>query len=158
MDYIFYQVAAVNGFDQFGHYLRAGLIVNLCSTYATSAGVGLLGELQRRHHVRELATRARASSISSRPAPRRWRGNVARGHRAKPREAEVQRRRQAGDRPAEDRPARPARPDPLAGHQAEGDEDRRPEPQVASPLGGPAATQAPDPRQGLLDYLLGSGS
>jgi hypothetical protein len=35
MDYIFYQVAAVNGFDSFGHYLRAGLIVNQCSTYAT---------------------------------------------------------------------------------------------------------------------------
>jgi phospholipid/cholesterol/gamma-HCH transport system substrate-binding protein len=33
MDYIFYQVAAVNGFDSFGHYLRAGLIVNQCSSY-----------------------------------------------------------------------------------------------------------------------------
>ncbi|MEO6496865.1 MAG: MlaD family protein [Solirubrobacteraceae bacterium] len=37
MDYLFYQVAAINGFDQFGHYLRASLIVNLCSTYATTA-------------------------------------------------------------------------------------------------------------------------
>jgi phospholipid/cholesterol/gamma-HCH transport system substrate-binding protein len=36
-DYIFYQVAAVNGFDSIGHYLRAGLIVNQCSTYATVA-------------------------------------------------------------------------------------------------------------------------
>ncbi|MFL5843947.1 MAG: MlaD family protein [Solirubrobacteraceae bacterium] len=35
MDYLFYQVAAINGFDQFGHYLRAGLILNLCTTYAT---------------------------------------------------------------------------------------------------------------------------
>jgi virulence factor Mce-like protein len=34
MDYIFYQVAAVNGFDAVGHYLRAGLIVNQCATYA----------------------------------------------------------------------------------------------------------------------------
>jgi phospholipid/cholesterol/gamma-HCH transport system substrate-binding protein len=34
MDYIFYQVAAINGFDAFGHYLRAGLIVNTCSTYS----------------------------------------------------------------------------------------------------------------------------
>jgi phospholipid/cholesterol/gamma-HCH transport system substrate-binding protein len=34
MDYIFYQVSAINGFDQFGHYLRAGLIVNTCSTYS----------------------------------------------------------------------------------------------------------------------------
>ena len=34
MDYIFYQVAAVNGFDAVGHYLRAGLMVNQCATYA----------------------------------------------------------------------------------------------------------------------------
>jgi phospholipid/cholesterol/gamma-HCH transport system substrate-binding protein len=34
MDYIFYQVAAINGFDSLGHYLRAALIVNQCVTYA----------------------------------------------------------------------------------------------------------------------------
>ena len=34
MDYLFYQVAAINGFDAYGHYLRAGLIVNTCSTYS----------------------------------------------------------------------------------------------------------------------------
>jgi phospholipid/cholesterol/gamma-HCH transport system substrate-binding protein len=33
MDFVFYQVAAINGFDAFGHYLRAGLIVNQCSVY-----------------------------------------------------------------------------------------------------------------------------
>ncbi|MCW2991817.1 MAG: hypothetical protein JWM73_2411 [Solirubrobacterales bacterium] len=37
MDYLFYQVSAINGFDQFGHYLRASLILNLCTTYATQA-------------------------------------------------------------------------------------------------------------------------
>jgi virulence factor Mce-like protein len=36
LDYLFYQVAAINGYDSFGHYLRASLIVNLCSTYATA--------------------------------------------------------------------------------------------------------------------------
>jgi phospholipid/cholesterol/gamma-HCH transport system substrate-binding protein len=35
LDYAFYQVAAINGFDSIGHYLRARLIVNTCSTYAT---------------------------------------------------------------------------------------------------------------------------
>ena len=34
MDYIFYQVAAINGYDAVGHYLRAELIVNQCATYA----------------------------------------------------------------------------------------------------------------------------
>jgi hypothetical protein len=36
MDYTFYQVSAINGFDSIGHYLRAGLIVNQCSNYATT--------------------------------------------------------------------------------------------------------------------------
>jgi virulence factor Mce-like protein len=40
MDYVFFQVAAVNGFDSIGHYLRAGLIVNLCSSYAVAPVTG----------------------------------------------------------------------------------------------------------------------
>jgi ABC-type transporter Mla subunit MlaD len=35
MDYIFFQVTAINGFDGVSHYLRAGLQANLCSAYAT---------------------------------------------------------------------------------------------------------------------------
>jgi ABC-type transporter Mla subunit MlaD len=37
MDYLFYQVAAINGFDSVGHYLRAALIVNTCSQYTVSS-------------------------------------------------------------------------------------------------------------------------
>ena len=40
MDYIFYQVAAINGFDQFGHFLRAGLLLNTCTTYSTTPQPG----------------------------------------------------------------------------------------------------------------------
>jgi ABC-type transporter Mla subunit MlaD len=40
MDYAFFQVAAINGFDSIGHYLRAGLIVNLCSSYAVAPVTG----------------------------------------------------------------------------------------------------------------------
>src|SRR4051812_9159902 len=40
MDYLFFQMTAINGFDSVGHYLRAGLIVNLCSTYATPETAG----------------------------------------------------------------------------------------------------------------------
>jgi phospholipid/cholesterol/gamma-HCH transport system substrate-binding protein len=35
MDYIFFQVTAINGFDGVSHYLRAGLSANLCSSYST---------------------------------------------------------------------------------------------------------------------------
>jgi virulence factor Mce-like protein len=37
VDYLFFQMLAINGFDGIGHYLRAGLSVNLCSTYAATA-------------------------------------------------------------------------------------------------------------------------
>ena len=40
MDYVFYQAAAINGFDALGHYLRAELIVNQCSTYAIAPVAG----------------------------------------------------------------------------------------------------------------------
>ena len=40
MDYLFFQMTAINGFDSIGHYLRAGLIVNLCSTYAIAQTAG----------------------------------------------------------------------------------------------------------------------
>lgn len=39
-DYLFFQTLAVNGFDGIGHYLRAGLIVNLCSLYAVQPATG----------------------------------------------------------------------------------------------------------------------
>lgn len=35
MDFLFFQMMAVNGFDGVSHYLRAGLITNLCSAYST---------------------------------------------------------------------------------------------------------------------------
>jgi ABC-type transporter Mla subunit MlaD len=34
MDFLFYTVSSTNGFDAYGHYLRAGLILNTCSTYS----------------------------------------------------------------------------------------------------------------------------
>ena len=41
MDYIFFQVTAINGFDSLSHYLRAGLIASTsCSFYATSVAFG----------------------------------------------------------------------------------------------------------------------
>jgi hypothetical protein len=40
MDYIFFQMTAVNGFDGVSHYLRASLLTNLCSTYATAPAIG----------------------------------------------------------------------------------------------------------------------
>jgi ABC-type transporter Mla subunit MlaD len=40
LDYLFFQMTAVNGYDSIGHYLRAALIANLCTTYAVSPAAG----------------------------------------------------------------------------------------------------------------------
>ena len=36
MDFLLYSTTAVNGFDTYGHYLRARLLVNTCSTYTVN--------------------------------------------------------------------------------------------------------------------------
>jgi ABC-type transporter Mla subunit MlaD len=36
MNYIFFQMTAINGFDEISHYLRAALLVNTCSGYSTT--------------------------------------------------------------------------------------------------------------------------
>jgi hypothetical protein len=40
MDYLFFQMTSINGFDSAGHYLRAGLLLNTCSTYAVEKTIG----------------------------------------------------------------------------------------------------------------------
>src|SRR4051794_4936476 len=40
MNYVFFQMTAINGFDEISHYLRASLLVNVCSTYVTTETPG----------------------------------------------------------------------------------------------------------------------
>ena len=78
LDYIFYQVAAVNGFDKFGHYLRARLILNTCSRYYTTPVDGCSSRSPRRPPSR----RARAPRRPATPTrscaarPRRCRART----------------------------------------------------------------------------------
>src|SRR5687768_15958747 len=75
MDYIFFQVTAINGFDSLSHYLRAGLIAAAsCTQYATTVAFGCestFGEAQ----VSGAGATAEARSgriearIADRPAP-----------------------------------------------------------------------------------------
>jgi ABC-type transporter Mla subunit MlaD len=69
MDYLYYQVAAINGFDSFAHYLRAGLIVNLCSTYSTTVTSGC--EATFPHTASSRAARAGGGPTSDDPALQR---------------------------------------------------------------------------------------
>jgi phospholipid/cholesterol/gamma-HCH transport system substrate-binding protein len=56
MDYLFFQMAAINGFDQSGHYLRAGLLINTCSTYAIEPFQGCLAKFQKQASTRSAAS------------------------------------------------------------------------------------------------------
>jgi phospholipid/cholesterol/gamma-HCH transport system substrate-binding protein len=164
MDYIFYQVAAINGFDQFGHYLRAALIVNLCTTYATNPTSGCSANFQRASGAsarlsaaqrRELIANAAALG-GNRPAAATTRGAV----RARP-------RRRASGRAM----AIPPIHLPGALERVLSGVSTGPAPARAPARGGPAAAPGPtaaappapgstpsDPRAGLLDYLLGPTS
>jgi ABC-type transporter Mla subunit MlaD len=76
MDYIFFQVTAINGFDSLSHYLRAGLIASTsCSFYATEVAFGCeatFGEAE----VSGASARKRAK-IASRIPDDENRGRVA---------------------------------------------------------------------------------
>jgi phospholipid/cholesterol/gamma-HCH transport system substrate-binding protein len=71
MDYLFYQAAAVNGFDALGHYLRAGLIINQCSTYAVDPVAGCSANFRRSASasITSAATPAGSSAQTRRTAP-----------------------------------------------------------------------------------------
>jgi ABC-type transporter Mla subunit MlaD len=56
MDYLFYQVAAINGFDSYGHYLRAQLIVNTCTTYAIRQNPSCTANFQSGASARSAST------------------------------------------------------------------------------------------------------
>jgi virulence factor Mce-like protein len=69
MDYIFFQVTSINGFDSFGHYLRAALIVNLCSTYAVRPAPGCSSNFPKKAGA--AAAGAQSSASADDPALQR---------------------------------------------------------------------------------------
>ncbi len=126
MDYIFYQVAAINGFDAFGHYLRAGLIVNTCSTYSIRPIPGCSANF-----APAVVVRLGGVGAAARPGAAAHRRGAARGAR----------RVQEGPRPRTASAASRSRARPR----------RRRAPVVKAPQPAPSDGQA-DP---LLDYLFG---
>jgi phospholipid/cholesterol/gamma-HCH transport system substrate-binding protein len=140
MDYIFYQVAAINGFDSFGHYLRAGLIVNQCANYAVQPSFGCSANFPK-------TASATAASASASDAPRdpvlqrtaqvlAEALGLSKPKTAKPktRKARTRKRRTTSKRPL-----------PAAAPQA----TPTPAPTPAPQQGSPSQTDT------LLDYLFG---
>jgi phospholipid/cholesterol/gamma-HCH transport system substrate-binding protein len=64
MDYIFFQAAGINGYDTFGHYLRAALLVNQCSNYAVAPVAGCAAKFIQTSSTSAVAA-ARASGDPS---------------------------------------------------------------------------------------------
>jgi phospholipid/cholesterol/gamma-HCH transport system substrate-binding protein len=156
MDYIFYQVAAVNGFDQYGHYLRAGLIVNLCSTYATSPAPGCSSNFVDSASATSRLSASQVDELKANAAALFGNRPVVTGSRTAA--ATPESRAKPIGLPKIALPGRLGQILSQGTTNTEGAKTAAPKTQVQSPLGAPTASQAPDPRQGLLDYLLGSGS
>ena len=145
LDYIFLQVAAINGYDSFGHYLRAALLVNTCSTYTTTPVPGCLSKFGGS------GSAANASSYSGKPRDpflQRMRRVLA-GEKVEDvigeDEARRNRRTLAKLRERVQEAARQGAPAPA----------QQPAP-TAAPQDAPAAPAPPsDPTDALLGYLFG---
>jgi phospholipid/cholesterol/gamma-HCH transport system substrate-binding protein len=167
MDYIFFQAAAVNGFDSFGHYLRAGLIVNQCSTYATepvggcsanfrSATASAAGADSMPRDAMLAATMRALRGLDPRKPQKGSRGRGKRGRGELGRNGD--RRRGGGSR--REQPSAGAAPGAEA-TPAPGQPQPAPAPVAPGAEPAPSATPAPpadggdDPGVPLLDYLFG---
>ena len=178
MDYIFYQVAAINGFDGVGHYLRAELKVNQCATYSirpisgcsanfpsasasSSSAVATAAQatasddpvLQR---TAEALQRALGIAVEKAKAQQKKDSKKKHHKKAAAKKTKKSKPKKAGKPSATATPgatAAPGAPVPTA------------VPGVATPAapttGTPAQTATPtpttDPSQALLDYLFGKG-
>jgi ABC-type transporter Mla subunit MlaD len=171
LDYAFFQVAAINGFDSLGHYLRAALLVNLCSSYATepvagcsanfpktsgsSAASAAGGDPILARTAAVLAGRRPAEVLAAEAAARQRAREARRRGRARPKRAHA--------RPRANETARHTRTHQQSGPRAPvrlpsvalpgGPPPSRPQPAAPAPGGG---QPPPNPAQGLFNYLLGN--
>jgi virulence factor Mce-like protein len=153
LDFLYYQGTAVNGFDQFGHYLRAGLIVNTCSQYTNEPQPGCSARFgSGENRVNE----ARAARATMNPA------NIRRAFRAnapvKDAEGAKARSAQASKGPAPMKMPDAVLPGEDRAPQAQDPQAQQPAAAVpaaaAAALGGQAPATGTSPAQeGLLDYL-----
>jgi hypothetical protein len=169
LDYIFFQVAAINGFDSVGHYLRAGLLVNACSQYAISSSADCSANFQDQGTDSGSASGASASaSAAATPA------TTVKGYADTRRSPDLRRLdaslhgldpdtavpQGAAAQQSAPQPAQPAAP--AAAGQPAAPMHATPAPTAtAQPAAvrAPASADAPaaDPATGaLLDYLIGS--
>ncbi|MEA2313022.1 MAG: hypothetical protein QOE28_2990 [Solirubrobacteraceae bacterium] len=147
LDYAFYQVAAVNGFDSFGHYLRAGLIVNQCSVYSIDPTPGCSANFDTASATSASAATAEPRDPVLRATADAIAAALAGKAPAKQDKAKSVRLR-ATPTPAPQRSAATAAPRPSATVAPAAPSA------TATPVPGPAVTPVGGD-QALLDYLFG---
>jgi hypothetical protein len=137
MDYIFFQVAGINGFDSFGHYLRAALLVNQCTNYVVEPVGGCSSNFLHSSATSALAA-AEAGGDPTLVDTARALAGLPPVTKDKPKKKRRHRRDANATAPtAEANPT--ATPTPAAG---------------ATPTPAPAASEQ-DKTDTLLDYLFG---
>jgi len=159
MDFLFYQVAAINGFDSYGHYLRAQLIVNTCTTYRVQADPACTANFVKGSSARASTAAGRDDAIRSPRLVRQDR--VANGESV----ASVLGSTKASARKHRRHASKSS--DPIAlppallpgGGSDSGSATGAPVAAAPSGAAQSGTAQAPqqDPAGALLDYLLGDG-
>ncbi|HEY3020571.1 MAG TPA: MlaD family protein [Solirubrobacteraceae bacterium] len=168
MDFLFFQISAINGFDSVGHYLRAQLVVNTCTAYATTP----VGGCAAKFSSGATSSRARAATHTGDPALDRMiriLNRIAEGQKpaaaakavlgAKP--AAAPRRHRHATRHKRVRHHAAARRTPLQLPSAVlpgTPQGAAPQPQPDAPQATGSQQQPAGPAGALLDYLLGGGS
>jgi ABC-type transporter Mla subunit MlaD len=186
MDYIFYQVAAINGFDAVGHYLRAELMVNQCASYAVRPVAGCSANFASANASSSsaVATAAQATAsddpVLQRTAEALQRALGIAVEKAKAQQKRDAKRKHAAKKKRTDR-AKKAKPHKGKGKGKPATPGATATPGTTATPAGPAATAVPqvaaapappaagqptgtatptpttDPSQALLDYLFGKG-
>lgn len=155
MDYLFFQMTAINGFDSAGHYLRAGLLLNTCSTYATEKTIGCEATFSKAG-----ASALRADAITALKAPRT--PSTTADARTGERPISMPSTVLPGSAPAPSSTpsagAAAADPATAAPTAATTTTPAAPADQAPSTGASTDASSAADPTGRLLDYLLGGGS
>jgi ABC-type transporter Mla subunit MlaD len=182
MDYIFYQVAAINGFDSLGHYLRAGLMVNQCASYAVQPVAGCSAQFPEADGDRSLQSGTAVEAAGDDPVLRATAMALAKalGQQVEKvkREAAERKRKKGSKKPskrrrgtrAERTPRRPvATQPPAAATPAPATDgaaatpapapsaapEAPPAPPPVAEAPAPAPTATPEPSNALLDFLFG---
>jgi len=178
MDYIFYQVAAINGYDAVGHYLRAELIVNQCATYAIQPVAGCAANFPSATASSSSVASAANATASDDPVMQRTARALARALGIKVEKDKAVKKKhkthKKGDakkktKTAKDKAKAKATPTPAASATPgvpAAPSVPVPVPSVVPPVAGepaptetatPTPTPTSDPSDALLDYLFGHG-